>query len=97
MGSPNATIYESVPNNAAPVTDNEEGDGIMGGRRECIIGTTMGDRKNVVAPDAKAICCVSQELSLLLLSSIILPLLFFRVISLVVLNARSLRLLLLFF
>ena len=76
MGSPNATIYESVPNNAAPVTDNEEGDGIMGGRRECIIGTTMGDRKNVVAPDAKAICCVSQELSLLLLSSIILPLLF---------------------
>ena len=69
----------------------------MGGRRECIIGTKIGDRKNVVAPDAKAICCVSQDLSLLLLSSIMLPLLFFWVISLVVANARSLRLLLLFF
>lgn len=62
----------------------------MGGTNVWIMGITSGDKKNVVAPEAIAICCVSQEFPLLLLS--LLMLLICVVLDL---DARSLSLFLL--
>ena len=53
--SPNAIMYEIVPSNAAPVIEIDEGEGIIGGRRECMMGIIRGESRNVVAPDAIAI------------------------------------------